>query len=206
MTFFLVLIGLIAKRVKTTEENFLSKFGALFEEFNYSGLSSCYFYLIFTIRRYSIVAAILFFSSPLLKIVISFLFSLIVIFSQTCLYIFFVKPYKNKINQTYMILNEALTAAFYGYVGLQFLKIISYDKATQGMNSIKIIGVTLGVNAGFGLMSGLYYVYQFVKKYMKRKIVPLENNFTSQKVLKTDESSKFQNPLEKASEEKIFSF
>ena len=105
-----------------------------------------------------------------------------------------------------MILNEALTAFFYGYIGLQYLDIINYDKTTQGMNCIKIIGVALGLNAVFGLISGFYNVYQFVKRSMKRKVVPLQNNFTIQNVLETKESSKFQNHFNIASKEKTFSF
>ena len=104
-----------------------------------------------------------------------------------------------------MILNEALTAVYYGYVGLQFLAIIYYNEATQGMNCMKIIGVALGLNAVFGLMSGFYNVYQFIKRHIKSKTVPLKNYFASQKVLETNESSSSPNPLKIVSKEKIVS-
>ena len=99
--FSVILMALIAKRVKITEkeeENFLSNYGALFEEFKYNGLSSCYFYLIFIIRRYAIIAAILFFTTPLFKLLVSFVFSIIVKFIQTSLYLIFVSLCKDKIN------------------------------------------------------------------------------------------------------------
>ena len=162
--FSVILMALIAKRVKITEkeeENFLSNYGALFEEFKYNGLSSCYFYLIFIIRRYAIIAAILFFTTPLFKLLVSFVFSIIVKFIQTSLYLIFVSLCKDKINQIYLILNEALTAIFYGYVGLQFLNVVDYDQSTQGYNCIKMIEVSLGLNCVFGLISGFYNAYRY---------------------------------------------
>ena len=177
MVFFLRMIALIVKRIKTTEaEEFLSKYGALFEQFNFKGLSSCYFYLIFAVRRYSIIAAILFFSNPLFQILISFIFSIIVIVNQTCLYLLFVSPFKDKINQTSLIFNEALTGAFYAYFALQSLMFIAYDSNTQGDNCIKIIEIALGINCVFGVISGIYNVYQIVQKYRKRKVVSINNN------------------------------
>ena len=174
------MIALIVKRIKTTEaEEFLSKYGALFEQFNFKGLSSCYFYLIFAVRRYSIIAAILFFSNPLFQILISFIFSIIVIVNQTCLYLLFVSPFKDKINQTSLVFNEALTAAFYGYFLFQSLKLIGNDSTTQGDNCIKIIDVALGINCVFGVISGVYNVFQVVKNFRKRKIVPINNNFVT---------------------------
>ena len=187
--FILILIVLIARRVKTTEEEiFLANYGTLFEEFEFNGLSSCYFYLIFVIRRYSTIAAVLFFSSPLFKILISFLFSLIVIVTQTSLYLLFVNPCKDKINQVYLILNEALTAVFYGYLVLQLLEIIYYDSTTQGEICIKVIEVALGLNCVFGLISGFWNAYQFFKNCRKRKIVPF-NNFNTQSTINYYENS-----------------
>ena len=107
---------MIVKRVKITtdqgQEKFLSSFGTLFQEFNYKGLSSCYFYLIFVMRRYAIVAATLFFSSALFKILVAVSFSLLVKFIQACFYLMFVEPFKDKMNQKYLILNELLTVAY----------------------------------------------------------------------------------------------
>ena len=174
------MIALIVNRIKTTEEEeFLSIYGALFEEFNFNGLSSCYFYLLFAVRRYSIIVAILFFSNGLFQIFVSFIFSMIVIIIQASLYLLFVSPFKDKINQTSLVLNEALTAAFYGYFLFQSLKLIGNDSTTQGDNCIKIIEVALGINCVFGVISGVYNVFQVVKNFRKRKIVPINNNFVT---------------------------
>ena len=104
-----------------------------------------------------------------------------------------------------MILNEALTAVYYGYVGLQFLGLIYYKEATQGMNCIKIIMVALGLNGVFGLISGIYNVYQFIKKHMKRKTVPLQNAFTGAKALETNETSNSPTYFEMITRENIVS-
>ena len=192
------MVYLISKRIKITEEieekRFLSVFGSLFEEFEYKGLSSCYFYLIFGIRRYAMVAAILFFSSYLFKILVAFVLSMIVTFIQAVLYLVFVKPFKDKINQVYLILNETITVTFWGYIALQNLRIIEYDRLGQGLNCIKIISLALGVNILFGLMSGTYSAYQFVKKLINRQVVPINNNFTIQASYYDTESSS--NPLD----------
>ena len=161
-----MLIVLIVKRVKTAqeqEEHFLANYGTLFEEFNFTGLSSCYFYLIFIARRYALIASILFFSTPLFKILVSFVFSIIVFIIQTSLFLLFVNPCKNKINQIYLILNQALTGVYYGYIAFQFLGIIEYDKVTQGYMCIIMIQVALGLNCLFGLICGFYNVFQFLK-------------------------------------------
>jgi hypothetical protein len=134
------------KTAQEQEEHFLANYGTLFEEFNFTGLSSCYFYLIFIARRYALIASILFFSTPLFKILVSFVFSIIVFIIQTSLYLLCVNPCKDKINQIYLILNEALTGVFYGYIAFQFLGIIEYDKVTQGDMSIKMIQLALGLN------------------------------------------------------------
>ena len=177
--FFVVLIALIAKRVKITQEkekNFLANYGTLFEEFTFTGLSSCYFYLIFIARRYALIASILFFSTPLFKILVSFVFSIIVFVIQTSLYLIFVNPCKDKINQTYLILNEALTGVFYGYIAFQILGIVEYDEVSQGDKCIKMIQAALGLNCLFGLISGFYNVFQFFKNLNKRKVVPMTKN------------------------------
>ena len=202
--FSVILMALIAKRVKITEkeeENFLSNYGALFEEFKYNGLSSCYFYLIFIIRRYAIIAAILFFTTPLFKLLVSFVFSIIVKFIQTSLYLIFVSLCKDKINQIYLILNEALTAIFYGYVGLQFLKVVDYDQSTQGYNCIKMIEVSLGLNCVFGLISGFYNAYRYFVNRRKSKIVPKINDFFGQNNLDTKVSANSPNYFKNSSKE-----
>ena len=171
---------MIVKRVKITtdqgQEKFLSSFGTLFQEFNYKGLSSCYFYLIFVMRRYAIVAATLFFSSALFKILVAVSFSLLVKFIQACFYLMFVEPFKDKMNQKYLILNELLTVAYWGYIALQNLMIIEYDRATQGSNCIKIIAVALGLNILFDMMIEIYVIYRYIKIFVRRKINPVNNN------------------------------
>ena len=194
-----MLIVLRVKRVKTAqeqEEHFLANYGTLFEEFNFTGLSSCYFYLIFIARRYALIASILFFSTPLFKILVSFVFSIIVFIIQTSLYLFFVNPCKDKINQIYLILNEALTGVFYGYIAFQFLGIIEYDKVTQGDMSIKMIQLALGLNCLFGLIGGFYNVFQFFKNRNKRKVVPINKNFYWEADLNTKEYSRSPNYAE----------
>ena len=178
--------------MKTTQEQekkFLENYGTLFEEFNFTGLSSCYFYLIFIARRYALIASILFFSTPLFKILVSFVFSIIVFIIQTSLYLLCVNPCKDKINQIYLILNETLTGVFYGYITLQFLGIIEYDKVTQGDMCIKMIQLALGLNCLFGLIGGFYNVFQFFKNRNKRKVVPINKNFYWEADLNTKEKS-----------------
>ena len=191
--FFVILVTLIAKRVKTTKEeekNFLANYGTLFEEFNFTGLSSCYFYLIFITRRYALIASILFFSTPLFKILVSFVFSIIVFVIQTSLYFLCVNPCKDKINQIYLILNEALTSVFYAYIAFQFLGIIENDEVSQGDKCIKMIQVALGLNCMFGLISGFYNVFQFFQNCDKRKVIPINKNLFWENNLTTKECSR----------------
>ena len=75
-----------------------------------------------------------------------------------------------------MILNETLTGVFYGYITLQFLGIIEYDKVTQGDMCIKMIQLALGLNCLFGLIGGFYNVFQFFKNLNTRKVVPMTKN------------------------------
>ena len=74
------------------------------------------------------------------------------------------------------------------------MRIIEYDRLGQGLNCIKIISLALGVNILFGLMSGTYSAYQFVKKLINRQVVPINNNFTIQASYYDTESSS--NPLD----------
>ena len=187
--FLVIMLLLIKKRIRVNQEEkelFLSNFGTIFEEFEYSGLSSCYFYLIFVIRRYGLVASILFFKSPIFKLLISAVFSLFVIFIQVSFYVLVVHPFKDKINQFYILLNEFLTCIYFSYIGLQYLQIIEYDRKTQGTNCMIIITVALGLNCLFGLLGGFYNCYTKISIRKHHKIVPVQipsdtNTWTSTK-------------------------
>ena len=175
ISFLVIMLLLIKKRIRINQEEkelFLSNFGTIFEEFEYSGLSSCYFYLIFVIRRYGLVASILFFKSPIFKILISAVFSLFVTFIQVNFYVLVVHPFKDKINQFYILLNEFLTCIYFSYIGLQYLQIIEYDRKTQGTNCMIIITVALGLNCLFGVIGGFYNCYYRISN---RKIAPVQS-------------------------------
>ena len=198
--FLVIMLLLIKKRIRVNQEEkelFLSNFGTIFEEFEYSGLSSCYFYLIFVIRRYGLVASILFFKSPIFKILISAVFSLFVTFIQVNFYVLVVHPFKDKINQFYILLNESLTWIYFCYIGLQYIKIIEYDRTTQGSNCITIIAVALGLNCLFALIGGFYDCFYRLKN---RKIVPIQ----SPSDLKTESDTKESQRSVKNTKQKIF--
>ena len=95
-----------------------------------------------------------------------------------------------------MILNQALTGVYYGYIAFQFLGIIEYDKVTQGYICIIMIQVALGLNCLFGLISGFYNVFQFFKNRNKRKVVPINKNFYWEADLNTKEYSRSPNYAE----------
>jgi hypothetical protein len=80
------------------------------------------------------------------------------------MYIVAAHPFKNKINQLYMLLNEILTLIFYLYLGAQYYFMSGIDQKIQGMNCIFIVGTALGLNAFFGLLSGFYSCHQRFRK------------------------------------------
>ena len=190
--FFWSLIKLISKRMKIKEceeEVFLSNFGTFFEEFRYAGLSSCLFYVIFVMRRYAMVASVLFFANPMFKIFVAAIFSMIVRATQVSLYLFLVHPMKNKINQVYVVLNEALTVSYYSYVGLQYLNLIEYNKSTQGSNCIKMIVVALAMNGVFGMLSGVYNVISYFINRRKQRNSAIKTEVGTLEFVNTEYSS-----------------
>ena len=171
------------------EEVFLSNFGTFFEEFRYAGLSSCLFYVTFVMRRYAMVASVLFFANPMFKIFVAAIFSMIVRATQVSLYLFLVHPMKNKINQVYVVLNEALTVSYYSYVGLQYLNLIEYNKSTQGSNCIKMIVVALAMNGVFGMLSGVYNVISYFINRRKQRNSAIKTEVGTLEFVNTEYSS-----------------
>ena len=72
---------LIIKRSKLQSEeleNFLNAFGTFFKEFKKDGASSWLFYLIFVVRRFSLIVLIMFVNTPIIQISLSITFTLFV--------------------------------------------------------------------------------------------------------------------------------
>ena len=191
--FFVNIFIWIKERTRINQEEkelFLNHFGTIFEEFEYSGLSTCYFYLIFVIRRYGMVASILFFDGPLFKLLVSAVFSIIVTFIQVSFYVLVVHPFKDKINQFYILLNESLTCIYFSYIGLQYMGILEYDRTTQGSNCIKIIAVALGLNCLFALIGGFYDCFYRIKNRKHHKTVQVQILTDLKNVTTTKESQR----------------
>ena len=84
--------------VKEDREGFDKKFGALFSEFNEGKKENFYFYPLFFMRRFLIVIVIFVIPAADVKLILSFILSLTVNFSQNLFFLSTTRCFKSKIN------------------------------------------------------------------------------------------------------------
>jgi hypothetical protein len=145
-------------------EVFLQLYGTFFEEFRYEGLSSCLFYIIFITRRYTIGFIIMFIPHPTLQLSLSAVFSISVIFKKVAIYLYATKIYINRLQGSYIIINELLTFAFYSIISLSFILDLSISNKTLSFVCIMIVTISLGINIIISIGQTGIIVYNYFKR------------------------------------------
>ena len=181
----ILLVNLIITRINLKDpieiEEFNQQFGVFFEEFEYNGLSTCYFYLIFMARRYALVILVLILPYPVLQIMISFIFSISVIFIQLVIYLYVTKPFIDKTNGFYIMINEILTSIFYLLIGLEYYSGYNMNSSVKGQFSMLIVILALGINILISMITISLKIWNVIKSRWRQrntqKILPTYYDF-----------------------------
>ena len=174
----MVLSIVISKRSNISEldkESFLERFETFFAEFKEEGTSSWLFYLIFVIRRFSIVCIIFLIETPVIQMTLSFSFTLMVIFTQIPAYLLTQKPFLEGVTSWYIVLNELLTCVFYSVLSLGYISPIQLSAEETSSMSIKIILTALCLN----IFSNLVLTYKNLSKRCRRKKVAVQEEINT---------------------------
>lgn len=171
---------LLKKRRKLQDEEeikkFLGKFGTFFEEFKKGKLRYWLFYLIYILRRVTLLICYQFISNPQAQLTFSLIFSLIVRLIQVIGYVFITKNFKEFIYNIYHTLNE-LVIAVYCCVLLAGSKdsLQSEDLADA---CIKLIITAWALNLACSLINTVMSLVIKIKKCLaKRKKTEVENKY-----------------------------
>ena len=176
----MLLLYVIIKRKSIIDldekENFLKKYATFFDEFKDDGISSWMFYLIFVIRRLSLVMIILFVSNPVLQLALSVSFTLIVRFMQIPFYLFQTGAYKETISGVYIALNEVLTCIYYIVISLPFVASVNFSKQRLATYCIEIILAALILNILSSVLITIKNIRNWLRKRRenkKNKVLPI---------------------------------
>ena len=161
------------------KEKFLKKYSTFFDEFKEEGLSSWIFYLIFVVRRLSLVMIILFVSNPVLQLALSVSFTLIVRFMQIPVYLFETAAHKDRISGLYIALNEILTCIYYIIISLPYISSLNYSRQRIATYCIEIIITALILN----MLSSALITIENIRNWLRRrreslksKVLPISSN------------------------------
>ena len=161
-------------------ESFDKMYGTFFYEF-LDGHNQSYYYLIFVLRRLSIVLLVFFVEIAVLQLIFSAIFSLIVRYRQVVIYLIMMRPFKEKLIEIYTLLNEMMTLAFYIFLLLPYVSDLVFNKHTVTMNCIFIILGALVLNFAFAIFLGFSKILSWVrsKRQVKDDLKAGNNNVTS---------------------------
>ena len=165
----MLLLYVIVKRNSIIDpdekEKFLKKYATFFDEFKDEGISSWMFYLIFVIRRLSIVMIILFVTNPVLQLALSVSFTLIVRFMQIPAYLFATGAYKETISGIYIALNEILTCIYYFVIALPFVANLNFSKEKLATYCIEIVLTALILN----VLSSALITIKNIRNWLRKR-------------------------------------
>jgi ABC-type multidrug transport system fused ATPase/permease subunit len=152
-------------------ENLLEKFGIFFDEFSTGPFYKYLFYIIFFIRRLVLCIFVIFSHSGGFQIIVSLLFSFIVISTQVILFTKLSSCFKDRYFDKYFFSCELLIAVFYSCQGLFALNFISAK--SLAVTGYSIVFIILFITIIFGSSSSLIKIWRTCRKSRKStKVTP----------------------------------
>lgn len=183
----LVLMYFIKKRTRIEEENiesFLISYGVIFDEFKAYDISLWIFYLLYVSRRFSTIIFAVFVDSGTLQLVISFIFSLSILF-----YTLTTMCFKNLISNIYVILNELL---YIITIFIAFYHTLSINSGSQAGTSHIIRSVTAA-----WVLNIIYNVSLLLQKYIQKCFRPKNAKVTDANIISLNDTRVNNNPDDK---------
>ena len=174
-----MLVNLVIKRSKcgTIELNdFLKHFGTFFEEFQQEGTSCWLFYVLFVLRRFSMVILILFVKEPILQVSLSFALSISVNITQIIIYLLTRRPFIEGISGLSILFNEIITSAFFVVLTMPYLPPAKMNTARVTSLCIELILVTLIANISLNLISTIKKLKNWItarRENLRNKVMPV---------------------------------
>ena len=174
-----LLTFLIIKRSKLQSEaleKFLKAFGTFFEEFKQDGKSCWLFYLIFVVRRFSLIILIMFVNNPIIQISLSITFTLFVRSMQIPMYLLETRAFIEITTGTYIIANELLTCIYYVIIAIPLVSTTELSSTRASYICIEITLAALVLNILSNLILSVKNVKNWIKKRRdkaKNRVVPL---------------------------------
>lgn len=179
-----MLVLLVKRRTRIEEENiegFLISYGVIFDEFKAYDVSLWVFYLFYVSRRFLMIVFAVFVDSGTLQLVISFIFSLGVLFYTATTMCF-----KNLISNIYVILNELL---YIVTVFLVFYHTLSIESGSQAGTQ----HIMRSVTAAWAL-NIIYNVSLVLHKFILKRLRPKNAKVADANILSLNDTKAQNNP------------
>ena len=139
------------------------------------GASCWLFYLIFVVRRFSIIVLIMFVKDPIIQISLSITFTLFVRNMQIPMYLVATGAFIERITGSYIIANELLTCIYYAIIAFPLFSTTKLSSTRASYMCIEIILVALVLNLFSNIMLSVKKCKNWIKARMdkaKNKVMP----------------------------------